>query len=403
MTEIENGSILKKLGAIFEDVVGGFGKKGEKESIIGIDIGSSFIKVVQIRNKKGKAILETYGEIALGPYGQKEFGQATQLPPEVISQAISDLFKEAQVTTKDAAISIPLRASLLSLMEVPYLKSKKDFEAMIPIEARKYIPVPISEVTVDWWVVPRVEKDEIPEGAHFDAGGDKIAKEEGVKKTQMVEIMVVAIHNDIIERYQNIISSLGLQSVFFELEVFSAVRSTFGKGMAPVLFIDIGAGATKIAIIEYGIVKFSHTINRGSQDISVSISTSLSQSFGKAEELKRKYGLLGQAGTEDKNADIVGEISRVSLESIFSEINESLMNYQRRHSVSIGQTIITGGGALLKGLPEFAKEKLKIEVSLGNAFGRIETPAFLDQSLAEAGPEFAVSVGLALRKLQEKS
>ncbi|MBI2120737.1 MAG: hypothetical protein HYT94_03900 [Parcubacteria group bacterium] len=65
------------------------------ESVIGLDIGSSFIKVIQVRKEQGRAILETYGELALGPYGGLDVGRATNLPPEKIAEAVKDLFREA--------------------------------------------------------------------------------------------------------------------------------------------------------------------------------------------------------------------------------------------------------------------------------------------------------------------
>ncbi|PIP73976.1 MAG: hypothetical protein COW88_00165 [Candidatus Lloydbacteria bacterium CG22_combo_CG10-13_8_21_14_all_47_15] len=397
-------ALWQKLGTIVEFVRDSISQKGAKQSVLGIDVGSSFVKIVQLKNKGGKAVLETYGEIGLGSYGNAEQGQATNLPPEKIVEAVSDLFKEANVTTKNAAVAIPLRASLLSLMEVPKLEGKQ-FDNMIAIEARKYIPVSISEVTLDWWVVPKQQGGDIPEGVQDGSDVVLSKKSRKGKDRELVEVMVVAIHNDALEKYQQIVSALNLESVFFELEVFSTVRATFGRSIAPMLVVDIGAASTKIAIIEYGVVRFSHTINRGSQDISVSVSKSLSVSFGKAEELKKKFGMLGDEASEAAEADgkagVVADVSKLTFETIFGEINESIVAHQREHNVPVEAAVLTGGGALLKGILPFATEHLNIEVSLGNAFGKIEAPAFLEGVLAKAGPEFAVAAGIALRKLQE--
>lgn len=403
--------LRQKIGALFEFLRESISQRSAQKSVLGIDIGTSFVKIVQLKNKGGQAALETYGEIALGPYAEIERGQATNLPPEKIVEAVSDLFKESNVTTKNAAVAIPLRASLLSLMEVPQLSSKKEFEEMVSIEARKYIPVSISEVTLDWWVVPKQEGGNIPEGvqeeneaALSDSGRGKIDIKKSTKRGTE-EVMVVAIHNDALEKYQKIVSELGLESAFFELEVFSTVRATFGRSLAPMLIVDIGATSTKIAIIEYGVVRFSHTINRGSQDISVAVSKSLSVSFDKADELKKKFGLLGDAsaeiGKDASEGSVIADVSKITFETIFGEVNESIVAHQRRHNVTVEAAVLTGGGALLKGLLPFAKEHLNIDVSLGNAFGKVVAPAFLEPVLAEAGPEFAVATGIALRKLQE--
>src|SRR5258706_6956852 len=89
-----------------------FFSSSKKESVIGVDIGSSAIKVVQIRKKGGKAVLETYGSLSLGPYAGGEVGVATNLPEDKISAALADLLRESGVTSKSAGVSIPSSASL---------------------------------------------------------------------------------------------------------------------------------------------------------------------------------------------------------------------------------------------------------------------------------------------------
>src|SRR5512133_445957 len=123
----------------------------KSQSVVGIDIGSSFVKVVQLKKKSGRAVLETYGELALGPIAGLDVGRMTNLPEEKVGQAVADILREANVTTKDCALAIPLSGSLISFVEIPYLVERQ-LQEIIPIEARKYIPVPISEVTLDWWI-----------------------------------------------------------------------------------------------------------------------------------------------------------------------------------------------------------------------------------------------------------
>jgi len=118
--------------------------------------------------------------------------------------------------------------------------------------------------------------------------------------------------------------------------------------------------------------------------------------IGRAEEYKREHGLLGEeAGAK--------EAMLMPIDSIFSEVNRVLLSYQKKNNRNIGNVILTGGGAVLKGLLPLAKERLETDVALGDPFAKTETPAFLSDVLKEVGPEFAVSVGLALRKLQENS
>lgn len=173
------------------------------ESVIGVDIGPSSIKIVQLKKKKGKAVLETYGALALGPYAGIEVGRATQLPPEKISEALIDLMKEANITSRDAGLSIPMSASLVNIIEVPDMNEKKLAE-IIPIEARKYIPIPISEVMLDWWVIPKEQsgRSQLNEST-VSTGLDTRPRSKLIAKA---EVLLVVIHKDAIEKIKTIVA-----------------------------------------------------------------------------------------------------------------------------------------------------------------------------------------------------
>src|SRR3990167_4299302 len=143
--------MVNPLGKLFGGSIFGFLHKGS--SVLGIDIGSSSIKVVQLRKERGAAVLETYGELSLGPYAGIEIGRAVNLDAEKLAEALLDVLKEANITTKNCGISIPFAASLISLIKMPML-NEAQLKKMIPIEARKYIPVPITEVALDWFILP---------------------------------------------------------------------------------------------------------------------------------------------------------------------------------------------------------------------------------------------------------
>lgn len=360
------------------------------DSVIGIDIGASSVKLVQLKRSGGKAILETYGELATGPYDNRAIGQAAHLGPEAISRLLTDLFREANVTAKNASIAIPLRSSLLKTIDLPDVP-KGQLETMIPIEARKYIPVPINEVTLDWSILPKQAMREADASASQSPTNSNQSA-----KAPTIEALVVAIHNDILSQYISISNQAGLETKFFEIETFSAIRAIFTGELVPVVIVDIGAGSTKVAIIDYGVVRLSHTINKGSQDITVAISRSLGVDFAKAEEIKRRVGLVERVeGTE-----ISSTISS-TVEYIFSEVNRVLVDYQRKEKRAVSKVVFIGSGSLLRGVGEIAKKTFSVPVVMGNGFSKVETPAFLTDMLTEVGPAFAVSTGLALRHLQE--
>jgi Tfp pilus assembly PilM family ATPase len=86
---------------------------------------------------------------------------------------------------------------------------------------------------------------------------------------------------------------------------------------------------------------------------------------------------------------------------MFYEANTALLNYQKKYGKNVSKVVLTGGGVLLKGFTDLAKISFQTEVVYADPFGKLETPAFLSQEFAQAGPEFAVAIGVALRKLQE--
>lgn len=351
--------------------------------MLGIDISSSSVKVVQLRRERGRAILETYGEILLGPYAGLAPGQAANVQPDKLKEALTDLMKGANVTAQRAAVAIPLRSSLIISIDLPAM-GEKQLNEMIPIEARKYIPVPISEVMLDWWVIPKRQVPDEKPATPVVAGADK------------VEVLMVAIHNSTLAQYRDSVTQAGLTPEAFEIESFSSIRSVFGRDMLPTMILDMGASSTKITIVDFGIIRVSHVIAKGAQDITTALATSLGVPFEEAEHIKRESGILGQTG--DKN---ISTIASPVIEYIFFEASKVLSNYQKKYNRAISKTILIGGGSLLKGLEEVAGRSFEVPVTFGDPFSKVEAPAFLEGVLRGAGPEFAVAIGLALRELQE--
>jgi type IV pilus assembly protein PilM len=366
-----------------------FGKP--EVSVSGIDIGSSAIKIVQLKKHNGQAVLETYGELALGPYSNATVGQAVSLSGEKISQAIIDLMKEKEVnvTTNKCGISIPFSSSLMSVIEMPQV-SPKQLAVMVPLEARKYIPVPVSEVMLDWSVIPKNENRIEEEPSTLPSQTETLAK-----PIPKVDVLVVAIHNDTIARYRDIVDKSKLDASFFEIEIFSTMRAVLEDTLLPVMIMDMGAASTKLYIIERGIIEASHTINRGAQDITSTIANSMGISIEKAEIMKRNSGASG----EDKS---LKDIIILTLDFIFAEANQALLTFEKKYNKAVSKVILVGGGASLKGLAPLAEANFKTKVEAGNPFGKVVAPAFLENILKETGPEFAVAVGLALRRLSEE-
>jgi len=379
-------SFKKILGSI------NLGVGGKAQSVIGVDIGSSSVKIVQLRLAHGAALLETYGEIALGPYGKQPIGKAVKLAPEVVSQAVTDLIREANVTARESGISIPFSASLITVLNLPKVDNEQ-LKQIVPIEARKYIPVPVSEVTLDWFVIPHDEAV----GGQFDDPNEKDA----TKKSGQ-DVLLVAIHNAVTKSYQALTAACNIKAQFYEIEIFSGIRSSVGSGLAPILFVDIGASTTKIYIVERGVVRLTHLATAGGQHMTETLARAMQWEFEKAERVKRERGLLEASSyAADENARIK-EALFYTLSRIFSEINRVLLSYGQRYNKNIAHIVLSGGGASLPGLAEAAKAALSAETKIADPFSKTEAPAFMGTVLHQIGPGFAVSVGLALRALRRE-
>jgi type IV pilus assembly protein PilM len=274
---------------------------------------------------------------------------------------------------------------MVTIINLPK-SEEKQLAQMVPIEARKYIPVPISEVSLDWFVIPKIESE------------DDVLKDVDGKKVAMSDVMVVAIHNDVLSDFSTIVSLSKLNTSFFEIEMFSTIRSVLEAEDIPnaVLVFDMGASATKMYIVERGIIKESHNINKGSQDITLNISTALNVSVDHAEKLKRNFG--NNTPEQDKKIE---EIIDLTLSPIFGQTNATIVNYGKKFNKVVSKMILVGGGCLLHTLKERAQEKIGITIQMADPFAHTQAPAFLQEILTQTGSAFATAVGLALRKVQE--
>lgn len=377
------------LGSVFKSITSSLGKSAEG-SVLGIDIGASSAKIVQLRASKGAAILETYGEIALGPYAGQQIGKAVKLPPEKIAEALIDVIREANVTARSGGLSIPFSSSLVSIITLPNVDPEQ-LKRMIPIEARKYIPIPVNEVSLDWFVIPRDEGEQ----SAFDRVEPQTALEAKGR-----EVLLVAIHNDALQSFQTIASTAGLHIDFYEIEIFSAVRSSVGHGIAPIVVVDLGAATTKMYVVERGVVRLSHLVTMGGQQMTEHLARSMNWEFDKAERVKREHGILTASAYSPDENDRIKSSLLSTLSRMFSEVNRVLLNYGQRYNKNVSRVVLMGGGSALPGLSDAAKENLSAEIEIANPFSRTETPAFLEEVLREIGPGFSVAVGVALRKLK---
>lgn len=357
----------------------GFGSFFQKEtSMLGIDIGSSSIKVVQLKKEKERAILETYGELSLANYAKAEGGRSIVVVNEKLTEALRDVIRESQAKASRATVSLPLKSSFVTTMPMPELKPNELKDAVL-YEARKYIPIPIAEAAIDWWVLP-------PQS--MEAAATSI----GSSKRPMMNVLLVAVPNEVIEKYKTIFNGIGVTIDAFEIESFALARSTVRHDGGTVMVMDFGATSTKVSIVDGGIVRSAHSMDQGSWRLTQALQQSLGIDFERAELLKREFGIIRRPETQ-------GAVSVLEplIDALASDAERFLLDWKRKGGRGISKVIIAGGGSLLRGLDDAMVKKFGVEVEIANPFGRVVYPAFLEPSLKEIGAVFGNAVGLALR------
>lgn len=344
----------------------------DTDSVIGIDIGSASIKVVQLRNKEGVPTLDTYGELQLGPYGDVEVGRATTLSQEKLVQALGDIISESGASSKNAALTISFNSSFMTLLSFPK-EEMNTIDTRIAEEAKKYIPVSLSELVLDWF--PMATTNESP--------------------TQ--KILLAAIRKDVLQNIRFVTSSTGLTELLAEIETFSLIRSCVSAKDTTVAIVDLGASSTKVSISKQGSLQKTHSLRMSGSELTTVLSEKLSVPYDEAEVLKRRTGLLGS----ESDSRVQKELTPI-LERGFKEVLTVIKRYADEEKTTVEKVVLTGGGALLKGLDGYAKEMLGKPVVIADPFEKVAYPVFLEKTLKEAGPAFAVSVGVALRGLTQE-
>lgn len=353
-----------------------FKKLVAPSSFLGIDIGISSAKVVQLREESEKAVLETYGELKTSGYFKKAEGGfgggVLRFLDSEIAGFVSDLLRESNVTTKEAIFAIPAVSSFVTMIDLPKT-TQQEVASAIPFEARKYVPIPISEVVLDWEIV--LDNDD----------SDK------------THVLILAVPKEVINKYKRVAELTKLNIRALEVEIFSMVRSLVGHDQRTAAIVNIGSQSTTVSIIDKAVIHLSVNISRGSSVISTSLARGLGITFDRADDLKKDIGLSEKI--EEK--EISGIISPI-VDSLFLEIERVVNVYNRKNIRKIERIILTGGGANLRGIVDYSARRFGLETSVGNPFARIIYPAFTQPIIKEIESDFAVAVGCALREITPK-
>lgn len=363
-----------------------FGSKGK----LGIDIGTSSIKIVELEDS-GRFTLSNYGLFELKSEEQalnvssidhSKPKSYVQLSDSEIVWGIKETLSRAKIRSKDTIASIQSLSTFATVVTLPYL-SEEELAKTIPLEAKKYIPLPMSEVHLDWSII-----NASPTGASSAPTGESTKS-----TTPLVEVFLVAVPKSEAVRYQNIIRQSGLNLRALEIENTALIRSVIGNDLSPTAIINIGGRSTSILIVDKGVERLNRNYEVGGFEITKSIARAMNVNLKRAEELKRTLGL------NPAESNTIRQVMSSLVDLIVFEAKKTIHNYEDSKNLKIGKIFLLGGLANMPGFYEYFKEKIDFEILRANPTARVIIPPEIERIRAEINSTFAVAIGLAMRKI----
>lgn len=338
------------------------------QRFLGIDIGTSYIKIAEISRFGHRRKLENYGSLSSLVLYEKPFRTFEKnslfLSSSDIAKAIKAIMEESKIKSRQAVFSIPDFSTFFTNFELPQMTTEELSQA-VRYEAKQHIPFPLSEMTLDWRVI-----------------GENVSQKE-----KNLKILLAAVPNEVINQYRTISQLANLELYGLEAEVFSLIRSLVNsEEREPVGLIDVGAQSTTCSIVYRKNLHTSHSFNMSGNDFTATLSKGLNIDYEKAEALKKEEGLKQ-------------EILIPLIDVILKEAEIIFNSFSQEEKKEVKKVILGGGSALLPGLKDYFAEKLAKEILIANPFANLFYPPILEQELKEMGPAYSIAVGAALRGL----
>ena len=288
----------------------GFFKRSVFPAYLGVDIGTTSIKVAEVRNRGERPELVNYGILESSGYLARE-NQALQTSSlKIFESEIVDLLKtvirEMGTSTKDVVASLPLFSAFISVLDFPRMETQ-EIEHAIVYQAKQYVPLPLSEVALDWL---------------------KVAEFEDEKGFFHQKILLISVPQEQIKKYQAMFRAAGLTLRALEIESLSLTR-ILGGDPTSTMVVDIGSRSTSTVFLEKGKLVWAAQSDYGGASLTQALAASLSVNPLRAEELKRERGILGTGPSYELSTIMIP-----FMDVILNEVKKAQFLYGRTVSVS---------------------------------------------------------------------
>jgi len=341
----------------------------QKDLVVGLDIGSHSIKVCQL-----KKVSSGYSIVALGSTVLSEgaVDDGTLNEPEIVGQAISDLFKNLKIKNKKVGFSISGYSVIVKKVNLAVMAGDK-LEEHIMAEAEQYIPFDIEDVYLDFQDLKTNQSD-----------------------NDRTDVMLVAAKKEIVDDYLEMLQNINLSPVIVDVDGF-ALENTYEfnyQSDENIALVDIGASKMNINILSQGISVVARDIILGSRQLTEQIQNVFDVDFEEAEAIK-----LGSIPMEERRQDIEDIFSSTCTQWVL-EIKKAIDLYHSNHpDEPLTKLILSGGGAKVAGLNDFLVQETNLAIEVINPFLNINTNnKKIDLNYLDSiGPEMAIATGIALR------
>jgi len=335
---------------------------------LGVDIGSTSIKVVELIKDAQSPVLKTYG------FSENiTFDADWQKSPEKIAKVLTKVLEESGVSSKNAISALPTFSVFSSVLNLNNI-SRKDIDSIIQLEAKKLIPLPIEELIIDW----------------------KEIKEDN-QSPKDIKVLLTGAPKKLVQKYIDIFKYAKINLLSLETESFSLIRSIVGTDQSVFLLVEIGANTTDISVINNKIPILNRSIDVGGLTITKAIKNSLNVGLERAEQFKYDLGI--SLLKEDSN-DTILKIIRETISPIISEIKYVKNMFENKDEMKIEKIILSGGSSMLAEFGDYLSKILDIKVIVGDPWHRIIYNDELKPLLNQIGPFMSVAIGLALRDIE---
>ncbi|RIL05850.1 MAG: pilus assembly protein PilM [Proteobacteria bacterium] len=344
------------------------------KSILGLDIGSSCVKAVEVAPRgDGFDLLH----LGVAPLPHDAIVEGAFLNASVIADAIREAIERSGSKAKHAAAAVSGHSVIVKKITVPAM-TQAELEESIRWEAEQYIPFDVNEVNLDFEILQPGDAE------------------------RPMEVLLVAAKRDMIDDYVNLIGEAGLVPAVIDVAGFAvenAWESNYGAADDVVALVNIGAQTSTINVVANGVPAFTRDIAAGGNQYTAEIQRALSVGFDEAERIK-----IGERGeSQDVVPQEVEQAMRTVTNNLVGEIARSLDFFGATAAdMRIQRVYLSGGSSRVAGLEAAFRERTGLEVQLMNPLSKMMPSTRFDPELLDqVGPSLGVCVGLALRRVDE--